>query len=64
MKTVFKFIKASQFFPKYCSGVVNWKHKLRGYDSNKKPLDFSKEEKAQIKQGLKQMLKDLINSFI
>jgi hypothetical protein len=58
MKNIFKYIKASQFLPDYC-GIeynVTTRHKMRGTDGNKKPIDFTDEEKKAIKGGLKKML--------
>lgn len=56
---IFEIIKAAKFFPKYAPGIKNWKHKLRGVDGNKKPIEFSAEEKKQIKQGVRSFLSDI-----
>ena len=37
----FKIVPAKQFFTKYCPGITNYYHKLRGYDGNKKQIDFT-----------------------
>lgn len=47
----FKIIKANNFFTQYCPGVVNYKHKLRGIDGNKKPIDFTAEDKELMKKA-------------
>lgn len=59
MKHVFEFIKADQFFPKYCPEIKSYKHKIRGKNGRGNPLDFSEDEKKQIKTGLKKLFKDL-----
>jgi hypothetical protein len=56
---IWKFIKADQFFPKYCQEVKNYKQKIAGKNSNGNPLDFNAQEKKQIKAGLKKLFKDL-----
>ena len=59
MNKVFDIIKAAKFFPKYAPEGKNWKHKLRGKDGNKKPIEFSKDDKQMIKQGIKSMFSEL-----
>lgn len=61
MNKVFDIIKAAKFFPKYAPEVKNWKHKLRGKDGNKKPIDFSKEDKQMIKQGIRSFISEVRN---
>lgn len=56
---LFDFIKAAKFFPTYAPQVRNWKHKLRGVDGNKKPIEFSREDIKQIKRGVRSMLSEL-----
>lgn len=56
---LFKFIVAKQFFETYCPDVNNVKHKLRGINGNKAPIDFSDEDKKKIKIGVETMIKDL-----
>lgn len=58
--TAKKFIKAEPFLKEYCPSVKNVKHKLRGVDGNKKPIDFSDNEKAEINKGLKRFSKDIL----
>lgn len=59
-KAAKKFIKLEPFIKEYCPDVTNIKHKLRGVDGNKKPIDFSETEKAEINKGLKKFAKDII----
>lgn len=63
MREVFKFIQAKNFFEQYAPDVKRYAHKIRGLDSNGKPLDFTKEDKSAIKTGLRKMLQDCIKSI-
>lgn len=56
---LFNVVVAKVFFEKYCPDVKNWKHKLRGLDGNNSPIDFSKDDKAAIKAGVKRMSQEL-----
>lgn len=60
--TVFQFIKASSFFPKYAPNIKNYPHKLRGTDGNGKPITWTSEDRKEIRAGLKMMIKDIIKS--
>ncbi|MBS1641034.1 MAG: hypothetical protein JSR11_01030 [Bacteroidetes bacterium] len=55
-------INASFFFPKFTT-IKNYKHKLRNVDGNGKPIDFSADEKKQIKEGLRSMVQFIIASL-
>lgn len=57
---IFEYIKAAQFFPKYAPGVENWKHKLRGKNGRGNPLEFSVNDKAEIKKGLKKLFSEIL----
>ncbi len=57
----FKLIPARQFFKKYCPEVKNYNHKIRGIDGNKKPIDFSENDKIIISVGIERLSKDLLN---
>jgi hypothetical protein len=59
MQRIFKFIKAEQFFPLYCKDIKCFRHKLRGKNGHDKPIDFTDEEKRQIRQGIKKLFADL-----
>lgn len=56
----FTIVNVSRFFPKYAPGVKRFNHKRRGWDGNGKPISFTKEDKAEIKNGLEQMKKDFV----
>lgn len=56
--TVWRFLKADQFFPVYLPDIKNYKHKISGKSTKGQPLDFSEEEKKAIKKALKKFVKD------
>lgn len=56
---IFQFIKAANFFPVYAPDVKDWKKKMTGKNGRGNPVDFSEDDKAAIKKGLKQLFKDL-----
>jgi hypothetical protein len=58
-KKIFTYIKADSFFKDYLPHIKNYKYKILGYNSRKNPVEFSEEEKQEIKKGLKQLFKDL-----
>jgi len=62
MKEILQGINATYFFSRYTT-IKNYKHKLRGIDGNKKPIDFSTQEKKEIVSGLKTMIKDIVASL-
>lgn len=47
----FRIVTAKEFFTKYCTEVTNYKHKMRGIDGNKKPIDFTDEDKRYIRKA-------------
>jgi hypothetical protein len=47
----FKVVKAYNFFETYCPKISNFQHKLRGFDGNKKPIDFTDEDKKIMKEA-------------
>jgi hypothetical protein len=51
----FKLVPARQFFTKYCPGITNYYHKCRGYDGNKKPIDFTDDDKAKMRKAAAKM---------
>lgn len=60
MDKIFKYIVAKYFFAEYAPSVKNFKHKLRGIDGNgKAKIEFSPEDKAAIKAGIKKLTEDL-----
>jgi hypothetical protein len=60
---IWKFIKADQFFPKYCPHIKSYKHKIRGKNGRGNPVEFTEEEKKQIRTGLKHLLKDILKGL-
>lgn len=59
MKEILKHISAKHFFADYAKEVKNFTHKMRGVDGNGKPIEFSTEDKKEIKNGIKQMAADI-----
>ena len=57
---IWKYIKADSFFKDYLPLIKSYKHKIRGKNGRGNPIDFSPEDKAQIKKGLQQLLKALL----
>lgn len=56
----FKTVPARQFFTRYCPDIKNYYHKMRGFDGNKKPIDFTDQEKQQIKYAAAKLGSDLL----
>ena len=54
---LFKFLKASKFFPKYAPNVKQYRNKLCGSDS-RKSVTFTNNDLKAIKEGLKVMIKE------
>lgn len=59
MKNVFDYIVAQNFFRDYCPEVKSHKFKMRGTNSRGNPVEFSDQDRAEIKRGLKKLFKDL-----
>jgi hypothetical protein len=57
----FRFIKADQFFAAYAPRVKSYKHKIRGRNGRDNPVEFSDDDKKEIKRGMKKMARDLLN---
>lgn len=57
----FNIVPAKRFFTKYCPQVTNWTHKSRGVDGNKRPIEFTAEDKKAMKLAVKQLVKDIAN---
>lgn len=53
------YIKADKFFPAYCPEIKNYKRKISGNNGRGNPVEFSKEERKLIKEGMKKLFKDL-----
>lgn len=58
-KIIWNYIKADKFFPAYLPHIKSYKHKIRGKNGRGNPVEFSPEEKKQIKTALKSLFKDL-----
>ena len=56
---IWTYIKADQFFPTYCPEIKNYKRKISGKNGRGNPVEFTLEEKKQIKKGLKKLFKDI-----
>jgi len=56
---IFNYIKASNFFPKYLPEIKDWKRKMSGRNGRGNPLEFSADEKKQIRQALGKLGKEL-----
>ena len=56
---LFNIIPAARFFKRYCQGVTNWTHKCRGVDGNKRPIQFTKEDRLKIKDGKLKLIEDI-----
>ena len=55
--TIFKYIKASRFFPSYCPTVKQYRNKINKTDG-RKPVTFTNNDLKAIKEGLKVMIKE------
>lgn len=58
-KEFFKIIVEKHFFTAYCPEVTNFRHKKRGMDGNKRPIEFTAEDKKAMKAAVKQLAKDI-----
>lgn len=61
---IWKFIKADQFFRKYCPEIKSYKHKIRGKNGRGNPVGFSGNEKKLIEAGIKKLFADLKGNMI
>lgn len=55
----FNFIKADTFFREYLPNIKSYKHKIRCKNGRGNPVEFSQDEKQQIKKALSKLFKDL-----
>jgi hypothetical protein len=60
---IWKHIKADTFFRKYLPEIKSYKHKIRGKNGRGNPIEFSPDEKRQIKKALSKLFKDLGSSI-
>jgi hypothetical protein len=63
MKEILKYLSAKNFFTDYAKSVKNYKHKMRGIDGNSKPIDFTDEDRKEIKAAVKKLSSDLLKQF-
>jgi hypothetical protein len=56
---IWQYIKADQFFPKYCPEISNYKRKISGRNGRGNPVEFTAEELKAIKKGLKKLFKEI-----
>lgn len=56
---IWKHIKADTFFREYLPEIKSYKHKIRGKNGRGNPIEFSPDEKQQIKKALSKLFKDL-----
>ena len=60
---IFKYIKPSKFFPKYCPHIKNYMQKIRGVNSKGKSISFSKNETIMIIRGFDKFQNDIKANF-
>ena len=60
---IWNFIKAETFFKNYLPHIKSYKHKIRGKNGRGNPIEFSPDEKRQIRQALSKLFKDLETSI-
>jgi hypothetical protein len=61
-REILSHLNAKKFFAKYLPHIKRYEHKMRGYDTNKKPLDFTEAEKKQIIKAVNQFAKEIKQS--
>ena len=57
---IWNYIKADTFFREYLPRIKSYKHKIRGKNGRGNPVDFSADEKKQIKEAVKKMCRDVV----
>ena len=60
-KNIWKYVKADNLFADYLPDFKSHKYKIRGKNSRDNPVEFSTEEKKQIKKAIRQMIKDMLS---
>lgn len=56
---ILQYIKADPFFKNYLPQIKSYKHKIRGKNGRGNPIEFSPDEKQQIKVALGKLFKDI-----
>lgn len=46
---IWKFVKASKFFPLYCPEIKDWQKKMTGKNGRGNPVEFSAAEKSKLR---------------
>lgn len=62
MKQILECISAKRFFTKY-TRIKSYVHKMRGKNGVGNPVNFSSEEKAEIKRGIVRMSNDILKKI-
>lgn len=62
MKEVLDCINAKRFFKKYAR-VQNYTHKMRGKNGIGQPIEFTLDDKVQIKKGIVKMTEDILRKI-
>lgn len=58
---IWNYIKADTFFKDYLPQIKSHKFKIRGSNSRNNPVSFSRTEKRQIKDAIRQMIKEVMS---
>jgi len=59
LETALQYITANKFFPAYCPGVMNWKHKMRGKNGKGNLVSFTDADQVLIQTGLENLTSEL-----
>ena len=59
MKNLFDIIPAQRFFREFCPKVTNWTHKRRKMDGNKRPIDFTHEDRVKIEEAKQKLIESI-----
>lgn len=55
---IWNYIKADSLFRDYLPNIKSYKHKIRGKNGRGNHVEFTKDEKKQIRKAIKQMFKE------
>lgn len=58
--SIWKYIKADSFFKDYLPHIKSHKFKIRSSNSRNNPVEFSRDEKRQIKDAIRKMIKEML----
>ena len=56
---IWTYVKADSFFRDYLPRIKSYKHKIRGKNGRGNPVEFTDQEKKEIKAAVKKMAKDI-----